>query len=107
MIIQKKCKSIVSKKQTHQYYNRKELEELVITRLKLNKKDVKKLTKQKMCKLLNIIWQYKKPINQTNIISNEKVCTDRNCKKSFPNRYNKTTLVELAKKNSHYIAKTH
>ncbi len=94
----KKCKAVVSKKQSHEFFNRKELENLVAVKLKLTLKEIRKLNKQKLCKLLNVQWIIPtKKTKQMMMISQEKLCTDRNCKKSFPNRYSKTKLVEMAK----------
>jgi SNF2 family DNA or RNA helicase len=92
----KECKAVVSKKQAQRFFNRKELENLVAIKLKLPMKEIKKLNKKKLCNLLNVKWVLPKK-KTIKIISTEKVCTDRNCKKTFPNRYSKAKLVEMAK----------
>lgn len=94
----KKCKAVVSKKESKQYFNRPELETLVSSKLKIPLKDIKKMNKKQLCKLVNVEWEVPHKKKQQIIVSNERICTDRNCKKTFPNRYSKAQLVELGRK---------
>lgn len=93
----RKCN--LKKGKSNDYYSRKELEKLAEDRLKMKKSDIRKLTKRELCRLLNIDWV--EPVKVK--VNLEKVCTDKNCKKLYPNRLSKDKLIELVReKNPEY-----
>lgn len=77
-------------------YSRKELDTLARAQLGLNTTELRKLSKKELCKRLSVEWQ------QTTAKKNaiepktmEKLCTDKACTRSFPNRYTKPQLVAI------------
>ena len=88
----------------HKYYTRKELDALAKTKLKMKSKDIKKYNKKELCKLLDIKYETKK--KESVVISDETVCTDKNCKKKYPNRMKKMDLVNLAKQKFPHYSKS-
>lgn len=85
------------------YYTRKELDALAKTKLKMKSKDIKKYDKKELCKILGIEYESKK---KKTTISDEIVCTDRNCKKKYPKRMKKTELINLAKQKFPHYSKS-
>lgn len=86
-------------------YSRVELNELAKTKLSLKSTEIKKLSKKELCQKLKISWKpktLKKPI----LLSEKKVCTDKRCTKSYPNRYGKEELVEMVRTKFPTYSKT-
>lgn len=91
---------VCGKRKSKTVYSRKELEEMAKNILGIEPKDIRKMTKEILCKILGITW--KPALLQ---IHKTKVCSDRKSK-LYPDRYSKEELVKLIVSKNPYVNKT-
>lgn len=87
---EKACKAVVRRSERDAFYDRKDLE-LIALQKGMKKSDIRRLNKKELCRVLKVKWK-------ETFTTDQQVCTNFPCTKSFPNRLSKDELVLQVKK---------